>query len=194
MKQLPVFELQSLIVSLSKKGFESRVGSADLDVHPARRAYFDRWLDHRDGFIRMLTGNVDFVGIEEIVRMGPFFDVYCVIENDFVADNDENAHRLFDARPYYQLRNGKVASMGWSGGVIATLLAKDDTLSADFAKNIMSDEVKKISITAANYCCVIETKVWDPEGLAAAFGIIDRIAMTARKLVKQIHLGEKVET
>ena len=191
---MPVFDLGSLVKSLEQKGFNARPGDLGVDINPARRPYHERWLAHRDGFIRMLSGNIDFVGIEEVVRMGPFFDVHCIIENDFVAGNNEDAHRLLDATPYYQLYNGKLTSMGWSGGIVAHSLAKDETLSAEFGKNIMREEVKKISLQAANYCCVIQTKVWDHEGLVQVFGIIDRIAMIARRLIKQVHLGEQVRT
>lgn len=191
---MPVFDIDVLAKMLEQKGFAARPGSFDLDVHPARRPYYERWLAHRDGFLRLMTGNVDFVGIEEVVRMGPFFDVHCIIENDFVIDSDQDAHKLLDATPYYRLDNGRVKTMGWSGGVVAHLLAKDDILSAEFGRNLMKEEVRKISLTAANYCCVIQTKVWDHNGLADTFGIIDRIALTVRKLIKQVHLGEQVGT
>jgi hypothetical protein len=189
---MPVFDVESLIKSLDQNGFKARLGDVNLDVHPGHRPYYERWLAHRDGFLKLLTGNLDFIGIEEVVRMGPFFDIYCIIENYFIAENDKDAHRLLDATPYYQLENGRVTKMGWSGGVVAQLLAKDEILSKEFANNIMKEEVKKISLEAANYCCVVQTKVWDHNGLASSFGIIDRIAMLTRKLIKQVHLGEQV--
>ena len=189
---MPVFELQALVTSLEENGYSSRIGSMDLDVHPVRRPYFERWLSNRDGFIRMLSGNVDFLGIEDVVRMGPFYNVYCIVENDFIVEADDNAHKLLDAGPYYELLGGKVTRLGWSGGVVATILAKDNTLSEVFSKSIMKEEVKKITLQASNYCCVIETRAWDPAGLASCFDIIDRIALDVRKLIKAIHLGEDV--
>ena len=190
---MPVFALNSLIGALEEKGFSCRAGTLELDVHPMRRPYYERWLSHRDGFLRVMTGNVDYVGIEDVVRMGPFFNVYCLVENDFVFELDDNAHNLLDATPYFQLHNGKVSSMGWSGGVLANILAKDSELSQEFAKNVMKEEVKKLEVKAANYACIIETHVWEPAGLASIFGMIDRIALDVRKLVKSIHLGEKVD-
>jgi hypothetical protein len=83
--------------------------------------------------------------------------------------------------------------MGWSGGVIADALAKDTILSEEFARNIMKEEVKGITVKAANYCCIIETRAWEPAGLASAFATIDRIAHNIRRLVKTIHLGEFVD-
>jgi hypothetical protein len=188
---MPVFELGSLISRLEENGFSSRVGNMELDVHPVRRPYLERWLLHRDGFVRMLSGNVDYLGIEEVVRMGPFFNIYCIVENDFIVDPDENAHKLLDAGPYYELLEGKVTTLGWSGGVISNILAKDKILSDEFSRSIMKEEVKRITLQASNYCCVIETRAWDPAGLASSFGIVDRIAFDVRKLIKSIHLGEK---
>jgi hypothetical protein len=193
MKYMPPFQLSALVEKLEEQGFSCRIGSMELDVHPVKRPYFERWLSNMDGFVRMLSGNIDYVGIEDVMRMGPFYNVYCLVENDFIIDADDNAHKLLDAAPYYQLYNGKVTSMGWSGGVVSNILAKDATLSGEFASNIMKEEVKKITLKAANYCCIIETRAWEPAGLASAFRIINRIALDVRKLVKTIHLGENVD-
>jgi hypothetical protein len=100
---------------------------------------------------------------------------------------------LLDAAPYYTLSGSKVINMGWSGGVIANMLAKDAVLSKDFARNIMKEELKRIMIKAANYCCVIETQAWEPTGLASAFPAIDLIGYNVRQLVKRIHLGDYAE-
>jgi hypothetical protein len=190
---MPVFQLSTLIDALEKQGFSCRIGSMDLDVHPMKRAYFERWLSNRDGFLRIVSGNVDFVGVEEVMRMGPFYNVYCLIENDFIVDTDDNAHKLLDVAPYFQLHSGRVVSMGWSGGVIAKILANDTILSEEFARNIMNEEVKKLTVKADNYCCIIETRAWEPAGLASAFKTIDRIAHNVRRLAKSIHLGEYVD-
>ncbi len=190
---MPVFPLGSLIDALEEQGFSCRAGIMELDVHPMKRPYFERWLSNRDGFLRVASGNVDFVGIEEVMRMGPFYNVYCLVENDFIFETDENAHNLLDVSPYFQLHNGRVVNLGWSGGVIANILTKDEVLSEEFARNIMKEEVRRITVKAANYCCVIETRAWEPAGLASAFKAIDRIAYNVRRLVKTIHLGEYVE-
>jgi hypothetical protein len=187
---MPLFPLNILVQALEDRGFSCRIGNIDLDVHPKKRPYFERWLSNRDGFVRLLSGNIDFVGIEEVMRMGPFYDIYCLVENDFIVDTDDNAHKLLDAAPYYTLSNGKVINMGWSGGVIASMLAKDTILSNDFTINIMKEELKRITIEAANYCCVIETQIWEPAGLAEVFSAIDRIGYNVRQLLKRIHLGD----
>ncbi|HXG06395.1 MAG TPA: hypothetical protein VNI77_03610 [Nitrososphaera sp.] len=190
---MPVFPLGSLVDALGEQGFSCRAGVMERDVHPTKRPYFEQWLSNRDGFIKFVSCNVDFVGIEEVMRMGPFYNVYCLVENDFIFETDENAHNLLDTSPYFQLHNGKVVNMGWDGGVLANILTKDEVLSQEFARNIMKEEVKKITVRAANYCCVIETRTWDSAGLASAFKTIDRIAYNVRWLVKTIHLGEYVE-
>ncbi len=190
---MPLFPLSTLVQALEERGFSSRIGNMELDVHPMKRPYFERWLSNRDGFVRVISGNIDFVGIEEVMRMGPFYNVYCLIENDFIVDTDDNAHKLLDAAPYYTLSGGKVINMGWSGGVIADMLAKDAVLSKDFARNIMKEELKNMMIKVANYCCIIETQTWEPVGLASAFSAIDLIGYNVRQLVKRIHLGDYAE-
>ena len=190
---MPVFQLSALINALEEQGFSCRPGSLELDVHPMKRPYFERWLSNRDGFLRVASGNVDFLGMEDVMRMGPFYNIYCLVENDFIVETDDNAHKLLDAAPYFQLHNGKVEKMGWSGGVIADMLTKDNVLSEEFSRNIMKEEVKGITVKASNYCCIIETRAWEPAGLAMAFKTIDRIAHNVRRLVKTIHFGEHVE-
>lgn len=190
---MPVFQIGALANALEDQGFSCRIGSMELDVHPMKRPYFERWLSNRDGFLRLASGNVDFLGVEDVMRMGPFYNVYCLVENNSIVDADDNAHKLLDAAPYFQLHNGKVTSMGWSGGVIANMLDKDTVLSEEFARYIMKEEVRRITVKVANYCCIIETRAWEPGGLSSAFTTIDRIAYNIRRLVKSIHLGEYVD-
>ena len=190
---MPVFQIDALANALEDQGFSCRIGSMELDVHPMKRPYFERWLSNRDGFLRLASGNVDFLGVEDVMRMGPFYNVYCIVESNSIVENDDNAHKLLEAAPYFQLHNGKVTSMGWSGGVIANMLDKDAVLSEEFARYIMKEEVRRITVKVANYCCIIETRAWEPAGLASAFTTIDRIAYNIRRLVKSIHLGEYVD-
>ena len=189
---MPVFQLSALVDALLDLGYSCQMGNL-ADIHPSRRPYFERWLSHRDGFVKVLSGNVSYIGIEDVVRMGPFYNVYCIVENNSVYESDDNAHKLLDASPYYQLYNSKVTSMGWSGGIVAEILAKDRELSREFASNIMKEEVKNITLKAANYACIIETRAWEPVGIASAFAIIDRIAHDVRQLIKSIHLGENFD-
>ncbi|MGI0038245.1 MAG: hypothetical protein ACREAO_00370 [Nitrososphaera sp.] len=189
---MPVFQLNKLASELAELGYPCRPG-AWSDVKPGLQPYFERWLKNRDGFVTMERGSIDYIGIEEVVRMGPFYNIYFLVASGSLADGDSNAHNLVDAIPYYQLRGGKPANLGWSGGVLSTLLAKDAELSAELAKNIMKEEVKRINVRARDYCCVIETGAWDPAGIASVFGIAERIGMHARKLMKQVHFGENAD-
>jgi hypothetical protein len=188
---MPVFQLSLLIAALKELGYNCQIGSS-TDILPQWRPYFERWLFHRDGFIEVLDGYIDYIGIEDIVRMGPFYNVYCLIENHNVLDTDDNAHNLLNAGPYYQLRNGKVTNMGWSGGIISDILVKDPLVSEDFVNNIMKEEVKNIRLRVTNYACIIETRTWEPLELASIFRMIDRIAYNVQQLIKAIHLGEDV--
>jgi hypothetical protein len=190
---MPVFPLDKLVEALAELGYPCSPGDLRADVRPDRRPYYERWLSNRDGFVTMETGNINYVGLEEVVRMGPFFNVYFLIENDSLADNDMNAHNMIDASPYYQLHNGRPSQLGWSGGVLSALLTQDAELAAELAKNIMREEAKRINVRARDYCCVIETGAWDPAGIASIFGIVDRIGAHARKLLKQVHYGEDME-
>lgn len=189
---MPVFDLASVIRLLSERGISCKVGSME-DIRPEWRPYFERWLKNRDGFVTIHGGNIDYIGIEEVVRMGPFFDVRCIIVHDFVAYGDDNAHNLLDASPYYRLKNGKVTDLGWSGGVLSTYLSKDEELTRALAQRITREEVKRLRVKAHDYCCIIETGVWDPAGLAEIFWIMDMMAKHTRMLLKEVHFGENLD-
>jgi len=187
---MPIFQIGELVNQLFLLGINCKEGNALLDIPAALRPYFERWLFHRDGFVRMYDENIDYIGIEDIVRMGPFYNVYCLIENQHIIENDDNAFKLLCANPYFSLHNGMVTELGWSGGVLADVLTKDVVLYDSFVKSIMKDEVRNISIKVANYACIIETRAWEPEGLTSIYDIIDRIGSNVKELLKQVHLGD----
>jgi hypothetical protein len=187
---LPIFQLETLIQELSSAGINCKIGKMEIDIPAALRPYFERWLLNRDGFVKIYGQNVDYIGIEDVVRMGPFFNVYCMLENEYIIENDENILKLLRASPYFNLHNGRVIQLGWSGGLLAQILTADNILYARFTKNIMKEEVRKISVRVANYACIVETQVWEPSGLASIYDVIDRIGLNIRELLKRIHLGE----
>jgi hypothetical protein len=187
---LPIFQLETLIQELSSAGINCKIGKMEIDIPAALRPYFERWLLNRDGFVKIYGQNVDYIGIEDVVRMGPFFNVYCMLENEYIIENDENILKLLRASPYFNLHNGRVIQLGWSGGLLAQILTADNILYARFTKNIMKEEVRKISVRVANYACIVETQVWEPSGLASVYDVIDRIGLNIRELLKRIHLGE----
>ena len=115
---MPVFQVCEFVDELHLLGVNCKIGNLISDISDARRAYFERWLSNLGGFIKIFNGNIDYIGIEEVVRIGPFFDVYCLIENQYITENDDNAHKLLDAYPYFNLRKGIICKLGWSGGCL----------------------------------------------------------------------------
>ena len=57
----------------------------------------------------------------------------------------------------------------------------------------MKEEVRKISVKVADYACIIETRVWEPTGLADIYELVDRIGLNVKELLKQVHLGDDIE-
>ena len=52
-KSLPIFQVSALVNELGSLGVNCKVGNPSLDIATVRRPYFERWLLHRDGFIKM---------------------------------------------------------------------------------------------------------------------------------------------
>ncbi|MGC2428456.1 MAG: hypothetical protein WA421_15580 [Nitrososphaeraceae archaeon] len=190
---MPVFQMQILVDELSSIGVNCKVGNILFDISSVRRPYFERWLLHRDGFVKMYNENIDYIGIEDVVRIGPFYNVYCLIENQHITENDANSYKLLDADPYFNLHNGEVTKLGWSGGVLADILANDSILYNSFATNIMKEEIRKISVKVANFACIIETRTWEVNGLASIYKVIDRIGFKVKELLKQVQLGNDID-
>jgi hypothetical protein len=74
--------------------------------------------------------------------------------------------------------------------VLAEILTKDKILCNSFAENIIKEEMRKISIKVTNFACIIQTRTWEPAGLASIYDVVDRIGLNIRELLKQIHLGD----
>ncbi|MFL6393977.1 MAG: hypothetical protein ACJ708_04865 [Nitrososphaeraceae archaeon] len=187
---MPIFQMENLVEELCSVGINCRIGKMQVDIPAALRPYFERWLLNRDGFLKIYDQNIDYIGVEDIVRMGPFFNVYCVLEDQHIVENDENILKLLCASPYFNLRNGRVTKLGWSGGILADILTGDNILYRYFTKNIMKEEVRRISVKVANYACIVETQVWEPSGLASIYNVIDRIGLNIKELLKRVHLGD----
>jgi hypothetical protein len=185
--------MENLVEELSSAGITCKIGKMQVDIPAALRPYFERWLLNRDGFLKIYAQNIDYIGVEDVVRMGPFFNVYCIVENQHIIENDENILKLLCANPYFDLRNGKVTKLGWSGGILADILTGDNILYGYFTKNIMKEEVRKISVKVANYACIVETQVWEPSGLASIYNVIDRIGLNVKELLKRVHLGDDTD-
>jgi hypothetical protein len=75
---MPIFQIDSLIDGLSHTGVLCRRGTLACDVDETLRPYYERWLCNRDGFVKVDDSSIDYIGIEEVMRMGPFFDIFCL--------------------------------------------------------------------------------------------------------------------
>ena len=191
---MPVMRNDEIVALLMENGVSSRIGNFLSDVDKFYRPYFERWLMNRDGFLTILSGNIDYVGSEEIMRFGPFHNMYCLICNIHLRETDANHGMLLNASPFYRIIDGNVDELGWSGSVLAERLNNDEGFCRAFRKKIRDEEVRSISVRVVNYACLIESTAWDPVGFVSAYLIINEIGGIVRNLLANIHLGEKVNT
>ena len=189
---MPILQLGEIINMLRALGIQSRVGVMEFDIDELYKPYYEQWLENRDGFIKILTGNIDYVGTEEIMRLGPFHNMYCLIHNSHLMETHPDHPKLLNALPYYKLNKGKVNEIGWNGSILAERLNKDNILCSRISRNIVDEEVRSISIRVVNYGCLIQTKVWDPKGFVTIYDIIDSIGKSVKNLLEEIHIGEEI--
>jgi hypothetical protein len=189
---MPILQLGEIINMLRALGIQSRVGVMESDIDELYKPYYEQWLENRDGFIKVLTGNIDYVGTEEIMRLGPFHNMYCLIHNTHLMETHPDHPKLLNALPCYKLNKGKVDEIGWNGSILAERLNKDNILCSRISRNIVDEEVRSISIRVVNYGCLIQTKVWDPKGFVTIYDIIDSIGKSVKNLLEEIHIGEEI--
>lgn len=189
---MPILQLSEIINMLRALGIQSRVGVMESDIDELYKPYYEQWLANRDGFIKILTGNIDYVGTEEIMRLGPFHNMYCLIHNSHLMETHPDHPKLLNALPWYKLNKGKVDEIGWNGSILAERLNKDNILCSRISRNIVDEEVRSISIRVVNYGCLIQTKVWDPKGFVTIYDIIDSIGKSVKNLLEEIHIGEEI--
>jgi hypothetical protein len=189
---MPILQLGEIINMLRALGIQSRVGVMESDIDELYKPYYEQWLENRDGFIKILTGNIDYVGTEEIMRLGPFHNMYCLIHNSHLMETHPDHPKLLNALPCYKLNKGKVKEIGWNGSILAERLNKDNILCSRISRNIVDEEVRSISIRVVNYGCLIQTKVWDPKGFVTIYDIIDSIGKSVKNLLEEIHIGEEI--
>ena len=186
--------IDEIVTLLMENGIKSRTGNLLSDVDEAYRPYFEQWLKNRDGFLTLLDANIDFIGSEEVMRFGPFHNMYSLISNLHLIETDINHGMLLNASPFYSLINGNVDQVGWSGSVLAERLNKDEGLCRAVRRKILDEEVRSISVRVVNYACLIESRAWDPKGFVSAFLIINKIGGLVRSLLANVHFGDKVNT
>jgi hypothetical protein len=190
---MPIFQIDSLIDGLMNTGVHCRRGILTSDVDKTLQPYYERWLCNRDGFVKVDDSSIDYIGIEEVMRMGPFFDIFCLLRNPSIIDSDRNAHDLVSCYPQFRFRNGKIVSLGWTGGLLSHYLAKDNCISESIARIPPGEEFAKLFVRAADFCCIIQTQVWEPLGLVSIYPLISQIGNNIKNLLKLIHLGETTE-
>ena len=189
---MPILQLNEIINMLRELGIQSRAGVLDSDIDEVYKPYYEQWLANRDGFVKILTGHIDYVGTEEIMRLGPFHNMYCLIHNSHLMETHPDHCKLLNALLYYKLNKGKVNEIGWYGSILAERLNNDNILCSRISRNIVDEEVRSISIRVVNYGCLIQTKVWDPKGFVTIYDIIDSIGKSVKNLLEEIHIGEEI--
>ncbi|HTH20964.1 MAG TPA: hypothetical protein VL854_01990 [Nitrososphaeraceae archaeon] len=189
---MPILQFEEIINMLRDLGIQSRAGVIESDIDELYKPYYEQWLANRDGFVKILTGYIDYVGTEEIMRLGPFHNMYCLTHNSHLMENHPDHGKLLNALLYYKLNKGKVNQIGWYGSILAERLNNDDILCSRISRNILDEEVRSISIRVVNYGCLIQTKVWDPIGFVTMYDIIDSIGKGAKNLLEEIHIGEEI--
>ena len=190
---LPILQIKEIIDLLGLEEIKCRIGQFDTDISPRYRPYFEKWLANRDGFIRMLSGSIDYVGSEDVVRMGPFHNIYCLVQNHHLIENDFNHQNLLNSKLWYSLTNGVVNEAGWSGSILASRLNKDQRISNFLLQHLKSEVTRTISVRVVNLACLIECRIWHPREFVFLYEILDNIAMNIEHLLWDLHVGEKID-
>ena len=189
---LPILQIKEIIDLLGLDDIECRIGRYDSDIPQRYRPYFEKWLGNRDGFIRMLSGSIDYVGSEDVVRMGPFHNIYCLVQNQYLVENDLNHQNLLNSKLWYSLNDGVVDEAGWSGSILASRLTKDQHNSNFLFQSLKSEVTRTVSVRVVNLACLIECRIWHPREFVFLYEFLDNIAMNIQDLLSEVHIGENM--
>jgi hypothetical protein len=189
---LPILQIKEIIDLLGLDEIKCRIGKFDSDIPAIHKPYYEKWLANRDGFILMLSGGIDFIGSEDVVRMGPFHNIYCLVQNQHLAENDLNHQNLLNCKLWYHIADGIVKQAGWSGSILAERLTKDERISNFLFQNLMSEVTRTISVRVVNLACLIECRIWHPMEFVFLYEILNGIALNIQDLLADVHLGEKI--
>lgn len=192
MISLPILQIKEIIDLLGVDNIKCRIGRYDSDIPQRYRPYFEKWLGNRDGFIRMLSGSIDYVGSEDVVRMGPFHNIYCLVQNQYLAENDLNHQNLLNSKLWYSLNDGVVDEAGWSGSILASKLTKDQHNSNFLFQSLKSEVTRTVSVRVVNMGCLIECRIWHPREFVFLYEFLDNIAMNIQDLLSEVHVGENM--
>ncbi len=192
MISLPILQIKEIIDLLGLDDIKCRIGRYDSDIPQRYRPYFEKWLSNRDGFIRMLSGSIDDVGSEDVVRMGPFHNIYCLVQNQYLVENDLNHQNLLNSKLWYILNDGVVDEAGWSGSILASRLTKDQHNSNFLFQSLKSEVTRTVSVRVVNLACLIECRIWHPREFVFLYEFLDNIAMNIQDLLSEVHVGENM--
>jgi hypothetical protein len=192
MISLPILQIKEIIDLLGLDDIKCRIGRYDSDIPQRYRPYFEKWLSNRDGFIRMLSGSIDYVGSEDVVRMGPFHNIYCLVQNQYLVENDLNHQNLLNSKLWYSLNDGVVDEAGWSGSILASRLTKDQHNSNFLFQSLKSEVTRTVSVRVVNLACLIECRIWHPREFVFLYEFLDNIAMNIQDLLSEVHVGENM--
>ena len=189
---MPILQIKEIIDLLGADDIKCRIGRYDSDIPQRYRPYFEKWLGNRDGFIRMLSGSIDYVGSEDVVRMGPFHNIYCLVQNQYLVENDLNHQNLLNSKLWYSLNDGVVDEAGWSGSILASRLTKDQHNSNFLFQSLKSEVTRTVSVRVVNMACLIECRIWHPREFVFLYEFLDNIAMNIQDLLSEVHVGENI--
>ncbi|MGE5822681.1 MAG: hypothetical protein ACM31M_08915 [Nitrososphaerota archaeon] len=189
---MPILQIKEIIDLLGLDDIECRIGRYDSDIPQRYRPYFEKWLGNRDGFIRMLSGSIDYVGSEDVVRMGPFHNIYCLVQNQYLVENDLNHQNLLNSKLWYSLNDGVVDEAGWSGSILASRLTKDQHNSNFLFQSLKSEVTRTVSVRVVNLACLIECRIWHPREFVFLYEFLDNIAVNIQDLLSEVHVGENM--
>ena len=189
---MPILQINEIIDLLGLDDIKCRIGRYDSDIPQRYRPYFEKWLGNRDGFIRMLSGSIDYVGSEDVVRMGPFHNIYCLVQNQYLVENDLNHQNLLNSKLWYSLTDGVVDEAGWSGSILASRLTKDHRNSSFLFQSLKSEVTRIVSVRVVNMACLIECRIWHPREFVFLYEFLDNIAINIQDLLSEVHVGENM--
>jgi hypothetical protein len=189
---LPILQIKEIIDLLGLDDIKCSIGRYDSDIPQRYRPYFEKWLGNRDGFIRMFSGSIDYVGSEDVVRMGPFHNIYCLVQNQYLVENDLNHQNLLNSKLWYSLTDGVVDEAGWSGSILASRLTKDQRNSNFLFQSLKSEVTKTVSVRVVNMACLIECRIWHPREFVFLYEFLDNIAVNIQDLLSEVHVGENM--
>jgi len=189
---LPILQIKEIIDLLGLDDIKCRIGRYDSDIPQRYRPYFEKWLGNRDGFIRMLSGSIDYVGSEDVVRMGPFHNIYCLVQNQYLVENDLNHQNLLNSKLWYSLTGGVVDEAGWSGSILASRLTKDQRNGNFLFQSLKSEVTRTVSVRVVNMACLIECRIWHPREFVFLYEFLDNIAINIQDLLSEVHVGENM--